>query len=369
MFSAKACIELPTPPVYRRPFLGFWEEHPEWAMQKFKQDTIYCLTEPVVAILASADRKKRCLLNSEQARAELAFTSICREFFAIGIVNQQFITGTTLNPRPGILDHAYLEGMKQHRWTDRDIRNYGICRGHIDLVAERMMGYVGWLLTEPEYIRHVDRMREWWLKIPSSLRPVFPLRRPDREAWTQRCRMPRMMYGTSEPVDEFGEACDKFLDRWSLTHLATWDIPVPQGPLLPNLLPITSRAFPRNSIHLSIPPWCPIKGTDNLVSEVQRIQLQAMRDLGIDESGAGLPRHEVYGKLAEMIRLEQTIRSRFDLNSPPPGLMNGIARSAEEALGVSPRQMRKYRTAIGRCQKGERQTVPMLKVTATSKRR
>ena len=43
MFSPKACIELPTPPVYRRPFLSFWEEHPEWAMQKFKHDAIYCI--------------------------------------------------------------------------------------------------------------------------------------------------------------------------------------------------------------------------------------------------------------------------------------------------------------------------------------
>jgi len=80
MFSPKACIELPTPPVYRRPFLSFWEEHPEWAMQKFKHDAIYCIPESVVAILASADKKKRRLLNSDQVRAELAFTSICREF-------------------------------------------------------------------------------------------------------------------------------------------------------------------------------------------------------------------------------------------------------------------------------------------------
>src|SRR5688572_26573983 len=102
----------------------------------------------------------------------------------------------------------------------------------------------------------------------------------------------------------------------------------------------------------------PILGL-TLLYEIDDIQ-RFPEPLGIDASAAGLPHHEAYARLVDVLHLERTIRSRFSDRSQPRGLVGGIVSAAIKCFGLSEDQTRKYRKAIGRCLKGERDRVAML---------
>lgn len=339
-----------------------WRRHPDWTMQASRSDTVYCLPENAIDALTHSGPRIRPLLDATQASAEREFTTLCAKAFAVGTVGGKFIWDTPLNPRPASIDQSWKRLAQSCGWTDRD---FEMCLSALEKpapAADRMKGYLGWLLTEPDFFKDVESVRAKFDALPTDLRPAFPLQRPG-----PALRPLRGVSVRSErsgwPVQEFGKALVRLLDKWSLIQLAAWDLPAPQGPLVPNLLPPTSPAFPRHAIQLSIPFWHPIKGVDDLSSEVVRIQLQAARDLGIEEEVASLPRCEIYGQIAELVHLERAMRARFAAERPPRGLVTRLIRAAADCLGVEPRRVQKLRSAITLCLQGGRHRVGILKVS------
>jgi hypothetical protein len=221
---------------------------------------------------------------------------------------------------------------------------------------QRLKGYAGWLLTEPTFLQEKQELADCWQAMPPDERPSFPLTRPLVLPEGSLRREP------SSPVPEpFELRVQVFLDRWGLTQLATWDLPVPQGPLLPNLLPPGSPALPVHGIHLVLPLHYPLQGADELQRQIFEFQKQAVRDLELPESLAGLPHHKSYASLFDVIHLERAIRSRLPPGRPARGFVSHLEEALAVGVDVSLDLVQKCRKDIIACLRGKRLRLPRLR--------
>jgi hypothetical protein len=221
----------------------------------------------------------------------------------------------------------------------------------------RLKGYVGWLLTEPAFLNELGQLPHRWQALASEQRPLFPLGR------TGRFLPPASAGNLSSDVQLFQQDLRVFLDRWGLTQLSSWGLPDPQGPLLPNPLPPGSPALPAHGIHLVLPLHYPLQGDDNLMQQIFNFQRQEARELGLDESLAGLPHFQAYAALFDVLHLERVIRSRLS-ESRPPGFVMALEQAIASALHCSLASVQKSRKGISACLRGQRARVAWLRPRA-----
>jgi hypothetical protein len=219
----------------------------------------------------------------------------------------------------------------------------------------RLKGYAGWLLTEPVFLSECGRLAEQWRALPAEQRPSLPLVRavpfPD---------VPPGAGPAAPAVADFADQIRKFLDRWGLIRMTTWELPDPQGPLLPNPLPPGSPALPLHGVHLVLPLHYPLQGDDELLRQVLEMQRQSARTLGLDDSLAGLPHYKANAAMFDVIHLERVIRARC--RPPyPRGLVSRIEEAVAAELGSSLARVRKLRKAISACRQGRRASMQWLR--------
>jgi hypothetical protein len=215
----------------------------------------------------------------------------------------------------------------------------------------RLRGVVGWLLTEPAFLREVAGVRHLYENLPQVARPLFPLGR--------LLSVPGRLEG--ETTVAFADALRVLLDRWGLTSLAAWDLPNPQGPLLPESLPADAIARPVHGVYMYVPVHYPLQGDDALQKQVAGFQRQRAVELGIDPSFAGNTHHEAYERMFRVIHLERTIRSRFV--RPPRGLVESIQAAAAVVLRLSTDRIQRLRKWVTTCRAGNRSRVKDLRVS------
>jgi hypothetical protein len=213
--------------------------------------------------------------------------------------------------------------------------------------VQRLKGYAGWLLTEPAFVEAVRQLENGWQALAPGDRPLFPLGR------FLRLADPSAGVTPSVTVAGYLGAVRAFLDRWGLTELSTWDLPNPLPPVAP--------AQPAHGIHLFLPLHYPLQGDDDLLRQILDFQRRDARELGDDESLAGLPHHKGYASLFDVLHLDRSIRARLLPGRPPPGRVAYLEEAVATGLGVSLAQVQKCRKAISACLRGQRARVAWLR--------
>ena len=142
--------------------------------------------------------------------------------------------------------------------------------------------------------------------------------------------------------------------------MLTWDLPEPQGPMLPARIPAESQAMPKHGLHLVLPVHYPLTGTDDLLRQIRQQQVYLAKEIGVDPSMAGLPHFEVYGQMLEVRLLEMTIRSRYDRPGQRQGLVTVMEHVIAETLYISVDQLQRLRKGISACRRGKRSSVKWL---------
>jgi hypothetical protein len=233
------------------------------------------------------------------------------------------------------------------------------CRAAAEAAEEsamRLKGVPGWLLTEPPFLAETDHLARAWRALPERQQPPFPLGRP--------VVLPTRPPGgrpAAPPAADFAVALGQFLDRWGLTRMATWDLPEPQGPLLPNPLPPEAPALPTHGVHLVLPLHYPLQGDDGLMRRILDYQRLAAQNLGLDPDVAGLPHYKAYTTLFDVLHLERAIRSRAAAGRQVRGLISRIEEAVAIGLDLSTDAVRKHRKGIAACRRGRRAQVPWLR--------
>jgi hypothetical protein len=144
--------------------------------------------------------------------------------------------------------------------------------------------------------------------------------------------------------------------------MPTWDLPEPQGPMIPTLINASSPAMPRHGLHIVLPTHYRLTGTDDLLRRIREQQVTIAKEQKIDASAAGLPHYEAYAQMLEVHLFELTILSRYGQPRRPRGLMLALEEAIADALGLSVNQVQKLRKGIAACQKGDRSKVKWLKI-------
>jgi hypothetical protein len=334
---------------------AFLSSHPSWRAAVRPTEPLYCLPEPVLDVLARPRGQSPAVLAEAEARAERAFTALCRKYRAVGCWPDRPIAYDLLGPVAGPPDPGL---MRQTGWTRQQRLQVQQALRRAGDAAVRLKGYAGWLLTEPTFLAEAGRLAACWRGLPAGRRPSLPLARP--------VPLPRPPAGAAPAppgLTDFAGAARGLLDRWGLTQMTTWELPAPQGPLLPNPLPPGAPALPARGVHLVVPPHYPLQGDDGLLQQVLDLQRQAAREQGLDESLAGLPHYRAYAHMLEVLHLERSIRARL-AGRPLPGFVTRMEEAIAAALGASLAQVRKLRKASAACLRGQRARVAWLRPRA-----
>jgi hypothetical protein len=343
-------FKIPNPPRdWNEAWRSFRQAHPNWPPAGGAAP-LYCLPEPAVRELARAVNKRPAILNKEGARAEREFSRLCIDHFAVGCWEGRPV-GYHLQQVVAPPTTAELQGTG---WTpQQQTLALKLARGAVD-ACQRLKGYAGWLLTDPTFVQEAGALAARWHALPTAKRPTFPL---------GRTLLPRARHlpPVALPAHRvLARDVNTFLDRWGLTRLATWDLPEPQGPLLPNPLPPNSPALPTPGVHLILPLHYPLQGDDDLLRQVLDFQRQGVRALGLDESLAGLPHHKGYASLFEVLHLERSVLGRLPGRRVPHGFATHVQGALAAGLAVSLAQVQKCRKAISACLRGQRGHVAWL---------
>ena len=333
---------------------SFAEQHFPWLNGFPADEPIYLLPKTTIRLLARRNPKGKRFILPHFVDSEYAFTALCEASQRVGVWRGQSIQYGPMTNRQLLsfpiefLNAANLSADQQLRLPEASRL--------AEEPRHRLLGVPGWLLTEPAFLAQTEALKTLWNALPSKEQPPFPLGRT-RPGTTP----PENSSAANRELSAFFSQYEEFLDRWGLLRMATWDLPLPQGPLLPAPLPAAAAAAPTHGIHLVLPIHYRIQDNDGLVDKILDLQEQAVRQLGIDPSFAGLPHSEAYGQMFEILHLERAIRSR----ERPGNTLHGHGLTMEAAMesctGAKVATVQKYRTAISACLRGERGKIRMLR--------
>jgi hypothetical protein len=344
------------PRGFSRDWKSFLTQHGEWDQLHNLDEPLYCLPASAIYWLARVERGSSPVLNATSARAERQYAELCAQHNAVGSWQGRSIVYPYSRPPSNSVLQSLLS---QSGWSNALKRQMQQGLKKIEPANLRLKGYVGWLLTEPAFLHAVSRLAESWRSLPVEQRPSFPLGRPLRLEVEPRDSSP-----APTALATFGGAVRDFLDRWGLIQLTTWDLPDPQGPLVPSPLPANSPALPRHGIHIVLPLHYGLQGNDELQKQILEFQRQAARDLGLNETMAGLEHFNAYATMFDIIHLERTMLSRIGSRRPPRGFIGRVEQAVAAMLGGSLERVRKMRKAIARCRRGKRADVAWLRPRA-----
>ncbi|HTQ40313.1 MAG TPA: hypothetical protein VMJ32_14905 [Pirellulales bacterium] len=328
----------------------FRARYQRWWTAFYGSGPLYCLPKKAIEFLSAGTSRRKLFVGAADAEAECAFLALCGAHDSIGVWRSAPIVYPCLMP---MKEWPEINKMKSMGWTSQQIASVRSMAGKTRNIWRRLKGYVGWLVLDPDFGKQRDELASTWNALRSDEQPGFPLARS--------CSLP-----TAPPearkvgaeAAEFQTKLEQFLTHWSLTKMVTWDLPEPQGPLIPALIKLDSPAMPRHGLHIVLPTHYPLTGDDSLLEEIREQQLQIARELGLDRTIAGLPHFDAYGKLFEVHHLETTIRSRY--RQPRGGFVLQMEQAIAQTLGLNLSYVQKLRRTISAIQRGKRSTIKWL---------
>jgi hypothetical protein len=346
-------------PALKFDWKSFANAHSAWLAAFTQDEPIYRLPKAAISGLLVGNQGKKGFLE-EYVDSETAFTTFCDASQAVGVWLGQPVQYPPLTP-PLPLSAVPAEFADRFPWLKSKAAR--VATQTADEARHRLLGVPGWLLTEPSFLAAVSELKQCWKELPDDQRP-FSLARPVR----MMEQIPDSVPASTLQAAFFSQY-ERFLDRWGLLQMATWDLPQPQGPLLPSPVAADSPAYPRHGIHIVLPIHYPVQENDDLIREILKFQRAAARELNIDESFAGLPHCGSYGRMFEIIHLERSIRSRIRPGNSLHGHGAAMEHAIASSLHVTVAAVKKHRLAISACLRGKRSSVHGLRLPKPKRER
>jgi hypothetical protein len=331
----------------------FARRHAGW-LGRIPPGPLYCLPEEAIARLEQPRFRHPALLDVAAAAAERDFLAVCQLCHAVGFNNGTLINYSHLDRSPR---RSFRQDFPDHPWTEAQWLTVASLEGKVATISERLKGYAGWLVTETPFLEAAAALKTRWEALPWHQRPSFPLRRSVLVPFpleVERARPASAMLAAF--VTEF----EAFCDRWGLLGMPTWDLPDPQGPLIPAPLPLDAPAMPRHGLHIVLPVHYPLAGNEEFLRQVLQLQRSLAKAQGIDTTAAGLPHHEAYATILEIVHWERVITGRYGRDQRRSGFIGLVVEAVAEAIHREVDLVEKWRKAISACRRGKRVSVKAL---------
>lgn len=336
----------------------FSERHRGWLDRHATNSPAYLLPSPVIADQSGQFRRRQpAILQEADAEIETDFAALCGRLNAIGIWQSRPVLFPYLGEQPPL---PTREEMLSRGWSNAQVLAAQAAADRAADATLRLKGYVGWLVIDPQFLSERDNLKTFWGNLRPTERPSFPLQR------AVPLTSPPGGRQASREVSQFQTALAAFLDRRGLMQLASWDLPQPQGPLIPASFPANAPAMPRHGLHIVLPIHYPLTGTDGLLQRIREQQVELARQNNLDPSLAGLGRYEVFAQMLEVEHIERAIRSRYGRPGQRGGFVTALEFAIAAALGVRIDHVKRLRKGIAACKRGRRSSIRWLRPAAGS---
>jgi hypothetical protein len=265
-------------------FAQFRTEHEAWWTRVATGDPAYRLPEQIIAELAKdAGKRKPPLLEPEEVSAERAFLRLCerRGDDVVGIwhgsaVHYPMFVSVTRPPLSEEFISAANWGVSlkdiEAETTD--------AIGKMDGDRHQQLGYAGELTFDEDYQKERTRLIELSRTFAASL--IWPL-------YATSCEQPSILLrDTAQAVLPkpakvarfFGEL-KHFLRKHQLAGMATWDLPLSQGPLEGASLNQSQHLLGPDHVVSTRPTYYDIPSGVDLRGETRAQQRRAAQQVGI----------------------------------------------------------------------------------------
>lgn len=314
----------------------FQEVHGDW-IGRVVDDTgvIYALPKDQ---LHSALRLYRT--TEEDREAELDFSNICDRSHVIAFASGRPVPYMLLDQSFPLQAEVDAEWLRNHGWNNDHIATVKSGDDPTRDIRDRMRASVGRLLARPDYIAAVKEVKSAWQAIPAGRRPSLPL-------WPQSQlleEMPNSSKIAEDPVNDFWNQFIDFCDFWQLQGLATWQLPLPQGPIR---LPDFGAPDGSAALTLSHPWHYPLQGQEG-VGELALAEHQIVAtERGVDDHGSW----QTYSSFLPIAHWEHVLRSRYK-NAQAVGLVTAMEVVLGEITHLSTDRVQRLRTRLGSLQSG-----------------
>ena len=174
---------------------------------------------------------------------------------------------------------------------------------------QKRQSYLGWLLTDPRFVRERDALRA--ARAPLGLRVSF-------------------LAAFFHPSDA---DLRQFMDRWQLSGMSSWELPIPQGANLSGAAWPAAVATKEGTVHVSIPVTQSLGSDDPIREDIEQLRrrtrpphLKSWLDVLERRGGNKGPGHYA-GMLRVHFYLNLALRGRYG------GRMQGNLAKLDAALG------------------------------------
>lgn len=273
---------------WRPAFRRFQKTCGNWLATHTTNGPVYALPREVLAELSASTpasrgrRARKALLQPYEQQAEEAFLELCRGFNedVVGVWEQVPVQYPLVSAsmssvewvRNAVVEYEAAKAKRAGEAVDEARR----CRAKLagdEMAAQfgdyhhQMAAYAGWLTLNAQYRQELGNLRATWGALGKPL--LFPLRAHER-AWPGRLK---------PTIASFRECVRRFLNKWQLTSLVTWDLPEPQGP---TIMPATAaKNLLGDQVIVALPSYFDIRSSRTFHDRVIEQQAGLARALGI----------------------------------------------------------------------------------------
>jgi hypothetical protein len=349
--------------AHGRPWDGVWKafvkKYRGWWDRVGGDGPVYILPEEIIESLAkgiepsdSDHRASKPLITMEDARAERVFLRVCKRYQSTtaGVwdgqpINYPLLTEPAIPPIPpdsvisrswlaegGSLDKAKLQLKKLYREMGRH--------------HQQMLGYVGWLTLNKQYRDERSAIRDRWASLPD--RPSLPIDAnvADRPAEPVVSIGPDQEWVLGDEVAQVLTDFGRFMRKWRINRMVTWELPYPQGPV--DQIPLGMAVLIQGPDHRVdiIPTYYDIPSNIDVRKAIRRRQKQAAAADGIEQAHPVTdtsPRDghaSRYESAFWLWFIEQSIRKRY---GAPPGLVGRLLPVFADLINVSEYRVQQLR--------------------------
>jgi hypothetical protein len=288
---------------------------------------LYSLPESLIEALA---KRSRGVLSDAELDFELNLSDALRSQHSIGFVNGRPIQSNLFTKRTAVsVSEADFDslGWKEFGLTCEKVNQVAAeIESRALHIHDQFVAYAGWLITNPMFLHEVAVLRK---------------RGPALE--------PACLEQTAVLVDR---EINKFLARWQLAGMTSWDLPNPQGPNLSGIaLPASTRRG-AEVVTLEMPPTIRLPARfpmSDLLSENRHqatqphlVEWRAILDQEKDKTTFGILRFSqmLHLQFFRNIVLGSRYKDRFN------GHLQALDSAFGEYLDVGAQSAQKLRLAI-----------------------
>ena len=202
------------------------------------------------------------------------------------------------------------------------------------MVRRNLIRQAGRLISSKEFLNERDDLRRIAEGLDLGL--VLPLERKLTDVTNPDDGNLR------ERVEQFQKEKLRFLNRWALMQLTTWDLPVPQGPLEEMPLSTLVTLFGADAVVSNVyPEYFTIPRSD-MQQRLGRIRFPGSRAEALGRAiEPGRP--DLYERAYEMWFCEFALRQRFPEMGLPRGAVTHLSAAFAETLEVQEERVKEIR--------------------------